>query len=628
MRTGIPWRPLAAVSALATAVTSLVAVVPSLASAAASVTLYASPGGTGTTCQQANPCSLAGAQNRVRAQLAADSGAGITVKLLNGTYRLSGTWKFGAADSGSPGRPVIWEAASGARPVISGGQKVSGWTQTSTSGVWSAPVPAGSASRQLYVNGRLAPIAQALTSSLGFDRSWSGSSTGYNVSGDSVAMAWFRGLTPAEVKQVEFSYPGGNGAWAHSRCRVSGFDAGTGSLTMAQPCWNNTTNRATFSHGSGSLPSMSTSAKPTVVENAKTLLRPGQWFLDSAANRLYYHLSSGQEPGALDVELPRLESLVQVAGSLANPVHDLTFRGLEFSHATWNAPSGGEGFSDVQSNLRMSLPATGGATKANQGMCTFSSPAGSCPWGALTQPLANVAVSAAKNVTFTANRFTQLGGAGLSVMYGSSKTLVQGNEFTDIASTGILLGCTYDPTPVLPAGATASQLSLPEEIKQNCTPNPSEVSGDTIGTNEILTHTTVSDNIVHRVGTDYTSAPGITLLFSRGTKITHNKPVRPALHRGHRRRDPGPCRPGRRRAELRQYQRKQHHQQQRLPQLPQGAQGRGRGLRRRPPGPVLRRQRQPCRRRRTDRRGTDPQARPAGRGQRRLRRSQRQLHLL
>ena len=46
---------------------------------------------------------------------------------------------------------------------------------------------------------------------------------------------------------------------------------------------------------------------------------------------------------ALDVELPRLETLVQGAGSLAQPVHDLTFSGLQFSYATWNAPSGADG---------------------------------------------------------------------------------------------------------------------------------------------------------------------------------------------------------------------------------------------------------------------------------------------
>ncbi len=74
------------------------------------------------------------------------------------------------------------------------------------------------------------------------------------------------------------------------------------------------------------------------------------------------------------MELPRLESLLQGAGTLAAPLHDVTFRGLQFSYATWNAPSAASGFADVQSNLRMT-----GAN--NQGMCTFSTPAGTLPVG-------------------------------------------------------------------------------------------------------------------------------------------------------------------------------------------------------------------------------------------------------
>src|SRR5271163_1229636 len=89
-------------------------------SAAAAVTLYASPTGTGTACSQASPCSLSGAQGAVRSQLAATSGADVTVLLQDGTYRLASTWAFGAADSGTAGNPVMWQAAPGADPVISG----------------------------------------------------------------------------------------------------------------------------------------------------------------------------------------------------------------------------------------------------------------------------------------------------------------------------------------------------------------------------------------------------------------------------------------------------------------------------------------------------------------------------
>ncbi|MFC9331015.1 discoidin domain-containing protein [Kitasatospora sp. NPDC057015] len=373
--------------------------------------------------------------------------------------------------------------------------------------MYSAPVASGSNSRQLYIDGKEVPIAQATPSKLTFTGSWTGSSTGYTISGDAKATAWFGALTASQVSGVEFVYPDANGAWTESRCRVASYSATAGTLTMAQPCWTNTTNRASYSQGTGPLPSMSTSQMPSRIENAQTLIDAGRWFLDSAGSTLYYKPVTGQQMAGLDVELPRLEKLVQGAGTLASPLHDISFKGLQFSYATWNDPSTTSGFAEVQSNLRLSLA-------RNQGMCSFSTPAGSCPWGALTQPLANIAFTATKNLTLSGNRFAELGGAGLSVMYGSVDTLIQGNEFTDIASTALLLGCTYDPLPTDPTEATG--------IKQNCTPDAAAVSGDTIGTNEILTGTTVSDNFIHHIGTDYPAACGITLLFSQHTTITRN----------------------------------------------------------------------------------------------------------
>jgi hypothetical protein len=51
--------------------------------AAAAVTLYASPTGSGSVCSQAAPCSLNGAQSAVRAKLAAaDGGPQQTVSTL------------------------------------------------------------------------------------------------------------------------------------------------------------------------------------------------------------------------------------------------------------------------------------------------------------------------------------------------------------------------------------------------------------------------------------------------------------------------------------------------------------------------------------------------------------------
>ena len=473
---------------------------------AASRMLYASPSGSSGDCSRSAPCDLPGAQSAVRSRRS----SGVTdvqVQLADGIYRLTSPLKFGPADSGTPGHPVVWRAMTGAHPVISGATQVTGWSQSGTSGVWSAPAPAGSNSRQLYINGAPALVAQQTPDQLGFLGGWTGSATGYSIANDSVAMAWFARLNVAQIANVEFVYTQGNGAWTESRCRVASYSNGT--LTMAQPCWTNVTNRVSFAQGSGGLPSMNSSTMPSSIQNAQALIQPGQWFLDSRANVLYYQPLPGQQIAALDVELPRLETLLQGAGSLAHPLHDVTFSGLQFSYATWNDPSTPVGFADVQSNLRMTT--AGG----NQGMCSFSSPAGSCPWGALTQPLANVSFSASNHISITGNRFIDLGGAGLTFMYGSSNNLIRNNEFASISSTGILMGCTSDPTPTHSSDATA--------IKQNCAPDLALVANDVIGANEIMRDNKIIGNLIHNVGTDYPSACGITLLFGRKTVVTQNE---------------------------------------------------------------------------------------------------------
>ena len=473
---------------------------------AASRMLYASPSGSSGDCSRSAPCDLPGAQSAVRSRRS----SGVTdvqVQLADGIYRLTSPLKFGPADSGTPGHPVVWRAMTGAHPVISGATQVTGWSQSGTGGVWSAPAPAGSNSRQLYINGAPALVAQQTPDQLGFLGGWTGSATGYSIANDSVAMTWFARLNVAQIANVEFVYTQGNGAWTESRCRVASYSNGT--LTMAQPCWTNVTSRVSFAQGSGSLPSMNSSTMPSSIQNAQALIQPGQWFLDSRANVLYYQPLPGQQIAALDVELPRLETLLQGAGSLAHPLHDLTLSGLQFSYATWNDPSTPVGFADVQSNLRMTT--AGG----NQGMCSFSSPAGSCPWGALTQPLANVSFSASNHISITGNRFIDLGGAGLAFMYGSSNNLIRNNEFASISSTGILMGCTSDPTPTHSSDATA--------IKQNCAPDLALVANDVIGANEIMRDNKIIGNLIHNVGTDYPSACGITLLFGRKTVVTQNE---------------------------------------------------------------------------------------------------------
>ena len=253
------------------------------------------------------------------------------VLLDDGIYRLSEPLVLSQGDSG-----ISFAAVKAARPVLSGAVQVSGWTQVDAArNLWKAPAPTGlTNSRQMYVNGVRAnrtrgrvPVKLQMTA------------TGYTASGP--AMAQWKNVT-----DVEFVYTGGNsvwnepseglGSWTEPRCPIAAIDGTT--ITMAQPCWNNSTKRVMLPSGERTanlVGPQSVGKEPVYVENAYELLgTPGEWYFDRPAGTLYYVPRAGEDLTTADVEVPILESLVTVAGTASEPAHDITFSGIEFSYAT------------------------------------------------------------------------------------------------------------------------------------------------------------------------------------------------------------------------------------------------------------------------------------------------------
>src|SRR6266700_2522176 len=141
------------------------------------VTLFASPTGTGTACTQSQPCRLVQAQQTVRTMTAQATGD-IVVALAGGTYRLASPLRFGVQDSGLNGHKVVYQAAPGQTPMISGGQRVTGFTVfDATKNIFRAPVPAGTTSRQLFVDGVRATRASSASNPAGFSLSANGFTT-------------------------------------------------------------------------------------------------------------------------------------------------------------------------------------------------------------------------------------------------------------------------------------------------------------------------------------------------------------------------------------------------------------------------------------------------------------------
>ncbi len=421
------------------------------------------------------------ARDAVRTATARSRGD-VLVNLRGGTYRLDHTFTLGPQDSGRGGHDVIYRAAPGEHPVISGARSVPGasWSvYDATVDIWRAPV-GHVRTRQLYVNGQRATVAQTTPYPAGVLPHWStGADSGiqYKLT-DLNPAAWRDPSTwtnPSAVRAVITTQ------WRMMSVPVQSITppvspAGTGLISMQQPAWNNAN---VFRDAKTNAPGVWSFWQVTRFENALQFLdTAGEWYLDDATSFLYYRPRPGEVMSRADVELPRLETLVEGQGRIAAPVTNLRFEGLTFTGATWWGPSTGDGYVSDQSGFRL----TGTGHPAN----TIGHDRHDTPTPG------NVQFRYARRVTFTGNIFEHLGAVGLALGTGSQSNRIEGNLFTDTSSAALQLG------GISPVDAHPKQ--------------PTQVTRDNV----------ITDNLVEHVATEYVDAAGIYAGFTRHTTITHN----------------------------------------------------------------------------------------------------------
>jgi hypothetical protein len=400
-------------------------------------------------------------------QMAAD----ITVFLAPGVYRLTEPLTFDSRDSGTNGHSVIYTSnVAGEYPVISGGVPVTGWTLADRARkLWTAPAPAGLVNtRQLYVDGVRAHRTRGRLPA-------------------PAAMVHWR--NPSDI---EYVFTGGNsiwserevglGAWTEPRCPVASITETA--VTMAQPCWDNSTKRIMLPNGARTanlVGPASVGKQPAYIENAYELLgTPGQFYFDRAARRFYYVPRPGEDLRTADVEAPLVETLL--AG---NGAANLAFTSLRFEYAGWLGPSTPEGFSEIQANYTL----TGPNGWSQQGLCGLV-PNGQCPYGAWTQEPGNVSFQRGSGLVFRNDAFLHLGAAGLALGEGTQDSTVEGNVFTDISGNGIELGGVSNPQAP-DAQATRNDI--------------------------------VRENYIHNIGAEYRGGIAIVVGYAQNTEVTHNR---------------------------------------------------------------------------------------------------------
>ncbi|MDQ0595789.1 hypothetical protein QF037_000134 [Streptomyces canus] len=411
--------------------------------------------------------TIAKARDAVRTVNSAMSGD-IVVNLRGGTYPLTSPVDFTSADSGTNGHNVIYKAYGSETPVVSSAKSITGWT-SATNGEYKASV--GNLDfRQLYVNGVRATRARYPDVGSNFQLQGSDKTAQVLKVLSSQMANWGQFNRVEMVLQLQ---------WAENYLRLKSF-ANSGNMA----------NVSIQDHEAGILfqrpyPLLS-NGSPLHFENAHEFLtEPGEFYLDKAAQTLYYLPRPGETMTSATVQVPTLQTLFNIQGdSLSAPVHNLQFSGITFTQTNWTEAS------------------NNGLLNAQGGNSNISADSSNHQY--VNRPPAGVYAADADNLSFTGNTFTQMGSTALDLHHGVHNSAVTGNIIQDIAGNGITVGKFSDPTveyhtvynpPTSPAGEDAR---------------------------EVVSGVSVTNNLINRIGEDYYGTAGINAGFVNGTTIDHN----------------------------------------------------------------------------------------------------------
>ena len=277
----------------------------------------------------------------------------VDIWLRGGTYFLSETWRFTPEDSGTAECPVTYRAFPGERPVLSGGQRISGWREGSVNGqaCWIAEIPEVRQGKwyftQLFVNGQRRRRARlphegyyrfaglvAGDKDTGFN--WLQGPQRAHYAGDDIRP--FKNLD--DVKIIVYQL------WFDTHHRIRELDTAQRIVHFRQPSL-------------GSLIDEKGESARYFVENIlEGLGQPGDWYLDRADGLLYYipMREEGRRPRvermeAVEVIAPRLQTLVHFQGNERQRVAHIRLENISFQHADWDFPPDCPGYIQAASGV-------------------------------------------------------------------------------------------------------------------------------------------------------------------------------------------------------------------------------------------------------------------------------------
>lgn len=395
----------------------------------------------------------------------------INVYLRGGIYQITEMIRFDQDDGGDKNQNITYQAYEDESPVISGGVRVNNW-QPCKNGIWKAPAK-GFVFRQLYINGERAirsrtPNVGTLYEGLMWDvaeeeilldgrliRTWDNPDDVELI----VYMNWAEAIMRFESVKFSNDEPYTWHTPRHAKVTVQQPERGLIFKRDHPPKRNE---------------------QAWYLENAMEFIdQPGEWYLNEGTDTIFYLPRKGEDMESANVIVPRVETLLEVKGTLDRPVKNLHFKGLTFQYSTWLKPSI-EGALNIQACNYNIKP-----TEGNQQY--------------VERIKAAAYMAAAHHCSFEGNTFKNLGASGLDLHYGTLKCSVKANLFDNIAATGIQVAKFSDP-----------------DVEMHIPYNPEDKR-------ELSLQDVISNNLITNIGLDYTGAIGIACGYPTEILIEHNE---------------------------------------------------------------------------------------------------------
>ncbi|GAB4024613.1 L-rhamnose mutarotase [Spirosoma gilvum] len=419
---------------------------------------------------------------------------GAHIYLKNGLYALSEPIFVRPEDSGTLTSPTIIEAAPGEQPILSGGVAIKNWQKLkgnvpglpkeAIGKVWVADAPNVGGRplefRQLWVNGEKAIRAKDTPYPL-MNRilSWN----------KQEQTCWIPAPKAGDLSKADGLEMLIHQWWAIANLRVKRIEVQGDSAKL----WFHQPESRIQSEHPWPAPwiSKETGNSAFYLTNAIQFLnQPGEWFLDTNAEKIYYIPRPNENLATAQVIAPALETLVRIAGTIDHPVSNVLFKGIAFQHTSWLRPSQ-QGHVPHQAGLymldayKLKIPGTPDKKSLeNQA------------W--VGRPAAAVDINFANQTGFENCRFEHMAATGLDYHKGVQNNTIRGNLFKDIGGTGIMAGVFADE---------ATEIHVPY--------NPTDER-------DVCANMTISNNLITNVTNEDWGCVGIGAGYVRGIVIEHN----------------------------------------------------------------------------------------------------------